>query len=79
MLPCFMQPLEAHVYYHGFAGFALKDRPAAAKSLDRLAPFADPVFGTHARYLRASWRPSLRRRNLALRTFAWMNGATSRL
>src|SRR5262249_51175994 len=39
------------LYYHGFASFLLKDYLTAGKSLNRLAPFADPVFGTHARYL----------------------------
>ncbi len=38
-------------YYHGFASFLLKDYPAAERTLATLAPFADPVFGTHARYL----------------------------
>jgi TolA-binding protein len=40
-------------YYHGFASYLLKDYPAAEKSLSLLAPFNDPVFGTHARYLLA--------------------------
>lgn len=40
-------------YYHGFAAFLLKDYPAAERTLAMLAPFADPVFGTHARYLLA--------------------------
>jgi TolA-binding protein len=40
-------------YYHGFASFLLKDYAAAEKTLSQLAPFADPVFGTHARYLLA--------------------------
>ncbi len=40
-------------YYHGFACFLLKDHPAAEKTLSMLAPFADPVFGPHARYLLA--------------------------
>jgi TolA-binding protein len=41
------------LYYHGFAGFLLNDMLAAGKSLNQLTPFADPVFGTHARYLLA--------------------------
>ncbi len=41
------------LYYHGFAAFLVKDLPAAGRSLSMLAPFADPVFGTHARYLLA--------------------------
>jgi TolA-binding protein len=40
-------------YYHGFASFLLKDYPKAEATLAMLAPFADPVFGTHARYLLA--------------------------
>jgi TolA-binding protein len=40
-------------YHHGFASFLLKDYPAAEKTLTLLAPFTDPVFGTHARYLLA--------------------------
>ena len=41
------------LYYHGFASFQLKDDLAAGKSLSRLEPFTDPVFGGHARYLLA--------------------------
>jgi TolA-binding protein len=41
------------LYYHGFACFQQKDEPAAGRSLSQLAPFSDPVFGTHARYLMA--------------------------
>ena len=41
------------LYYHGFASFLLKENLAAGRSLSLLAPFADPVFGTHARYLLA--------------------------
>jgi TolA-binding protein len=41
------------LYYHGFACFQLKDNDAAGRSLSELAPFNDPVFGTHARYLMA--------------------------
>lgn len=40
-------------YYYGFASFLLKDYPAAEMTLAQLAPFHDPVFGTHARYLLA--------------------------
>jgi TolA-binding protein len=41
------------LYYHGFSCFLLGDHMAAGKSLGKLAPFRDPVFGTHARYLLA--------------------------
>jgi TolA-binding protein len=41
------------LYYDGFASFLLDDFDAAGRSLNRLAPFTDPVFGTHARYLLA--------------------------
>jgi TolA-binding protein len=41
------------LYYQGFACFLLKDYLAAGRSLNLLTPFADPVFGTHARYLLA--------------------------
>jgi TolA-binding protein len=40
-------------YYHGFAHFLLKDYPAAERTLTMVAPFSDPVWGTHARYLLA--------------------------
>src|SRR5262249_13613569 len=40
-------------YYHGFASFLLHDYATAEKTLSTLAPFADPAFGTHARYLLA--------------------------
>src|SRR5262245_218166 len=39
------------LYYHGFASFLLKDSRTAARSLGLLAPFNDPAFATHARYL----------------------------
>ncbi|HJT78055.1 MAG TPA: tetratricopeptide repeat protein [Gemmataceae bacterium] len=39
------------LYYHGFASFMLGDHMAAGRSLNQLAPFSDPVYGTHARYL----------------------------
>src|SRR5205823_14507524 len=35
------------------ASFQMKDNNAAGRSLSQLAPFADPAFGTHARYLLA--------------------------
>ncbi len=38
-------------YYHGFASFSLKEYNVAGRSLSQLAPFNDPVFGVHARYL----------------------------
>jgi TolA-binding protein len=41
------------LYYHGFASFLMGDEMAAGRSLGLLAPFQDPVFGTHARYLLA--------------------------
>ncbi len=41
------------LYYHGFACFQLKDDAAAGRSLTQLAPFTDPVYGGHARYLLA--------------------------
>jgi TolA-binding protein len=41
------------LYYHGFASFLLGDHLTAGRSLGLLAPFDDPVFGTHARYLLA--------------------------
>ena len=41
------------LYYHGFGSFLLTDYLAAGKSLNQLAPFTDPAFGTHARYLLA--------------------------
>jgi TolA-binding protein len=41
------------LYHHGFASFQLGDMMAAGRSLNRLNPYSDPVFGTHARYLLA--------------------------
>jgi cellulose synthase operon protein C len=41
------------LYLHGFASFLLNDSLAAGRSLNQLAPFSDPIFGTHARYLLA--------------------------
>jgi len=40
-------------YLHGFACFLMKDHAAAEKTLSLLAPFADPAYGNHARYLLA--------------------------
>jgi cellulose synthase operon protein C len=40
-------------YYVGYAAFLLNDMPTAQKTLTMLAPFADPEWGTHARYLLA--------------------------
>jgi TolA-binding protein len=39
------------LYYHGLACFLEHDLKAAGRSLNQLAPFADPAFGGHARYL----------------------------
>ena len=39
------------LYYHGFASFLLQDYLVAGRVLNQLAPFDDPVFGTHAHYL----------------------------
>src|SRR5262249_27663668 len=44
---------EQGLYCHGVASFALHDYLAAGRSLNRLTPFADPVYGLHARYLLA--------------------------
>jgi TolA-binding protein len=41
------------LYYHGYASFLLKDFAAAGRSLGLLAPFSDPEYGTHSRYLLA--------------------------
>jgi TolA-binding protein len=41
------------LYYHGFACFLLRDYQKAGRSLNQPAPLADPVVGTHARYLLA--------------------------
>jgi len=38
-------------YFYGFASFLLKDYAQAQKTLTMLAPFMQPDFGTHARYL----------------------------
>lgn len=40
-------------YLLGNAGFQLRDYALAVRSLSKLAPFADPVFGVHAQYLLA--------------------------
>src|SRR5207249_897379 len=39
------------LYYHGFACFLLKDHMQAGRWLNRADIYADPVFGSHARYL----------------------------
>jgi TolA-binding protein len=40
-------------YYYGYASVLLKDHAAGQKTLSTLAPFDDPIFGNHARYLLA--------------------------
>jgi TolA-binding protein len=40
-------------YYYGYASVLLKDNIAGQKTLSMLAPFGDPAFGNHARYLLA--------------------------
>jgi TolA-binding protein len=45
--------LPLGLYYHGFASFLAKDYLLSGRSLSKLAPFSDPVFGSHARYLLA--------------------------
>jgi cellulose synthase operon protein C len=39
------------LYYFGFAAFLMQDYLVAGRSLNELAPFSDPTFGLHARYL----------------------------
>ena len=39
------------LYLHGFAAFQLQDYLVAGRSLAQLAPFDEPHFGLHARYL----------------------------
>lgn len=39
------------LYYHGLACFLDRDYNSAGRSLNQLAPFTDPAFGLHARYL----------------------------
>jgi tetratricopeptide (TPR) repeat protein len=39
------------LYLHGFAAFQTQDYLVAGRSLAQLAPFDDPHFGLHARYL----------------------------
>ena len=39
------------LYYHGFAAFQTQDYLVAGRSLAQLAPFDDPHYGLHARYL----------------------------
>lgn len=41
------------LYYHGFASFLLGDLISAGRSLSKLEPFSDPIYGTHTRYLLA--------------------------
>src|SRR5438034_1376296 len=41
------------LYFHGLASFLVKDYVTAGRSLNRLTPFHDPAYGTHARYLLA--------------------------
>jgi TolA-binding protein len=41
------------LYYHGYASVLLKDYRAADRSLRRLVPFTDPVYGGHSRFLLA--------------------------
>jgi tetratricopeptide (TPR) repeat protein len=43
------KPLTA--YYTGYAQYEAGEWLAAAKTLSQLAPFDDPAFGTHARYM----------------------------
>lgn len=38
-------------YYQGYGQYASGEWLAAAKTLSQLAPFDDPAFGTHARYM----------------------------
>lgn len=39
------------LYYHGYAAFLTQDYLVAGRSLAQLAPFSDPHYGLHARYL----------------------------
>jgi tetratricopeptide (TPR) repeat protein len=39
------------LYYQGYAAFLMQDYLVAGRTLNQLAPFSDPVFGLHARYL----------------------------
>lgn len=41
------------LYYHGFASFLLADHQTAGRSLTITGVTADPIFGTHARYVLA--------------------------
>jgi tetratricopeptide (TPR) repeat protein len=41
------------LYHHGYAAFVQKDYITAGRSLSQLAPFQDPVWGSHVRYLLA--------------------------
>jgi cellulose synthase operon protein C len=40
-------------YYYGFASFLIAEYDRAQQALTTLAPFNDPYFGSHARYLLA--------------------------
>jgi TolA-binding protein len=58
--PCFKDPLwvksryrNVGLFYHGYSSFLLKDYLAAGRSLNMLAPFSEPTFGNHARFLLA--------------------------
>lgn len=49
-------------YLLGNAGFQLRDWAVSVRSLSKLAPFADPVFGVHAQYLLARTHHQLEER-----------------
>ena len=66
----------AALFYHGAACFRLGDDMAAGRSLDRLAPFQDPVFGVAARRLLARLHERADERAEAL---AQYDAVTSRL
>src|SRR5207302_4174751 len=58
--PLFTEPGQAEsrdhklaLYQTGYASFALAQYHAAGKALASLAPFDDPLFGVHTRYLLA--------------------------
>ena len=46
-----LKPRTLGLYYHGLACFLDRDYNTAGRSLNQLAPFADPAFGPHAEYL----------------------------
>ena len=56
-------------YLLGNAGFQLRDYALAVRSLSKLAPFADPVFGVHAQYLLARTHHQLAERAEAAATY----------